>query len=83
MGMYLLSKLVGGFDNLLKLFKKLTGRKAKDSYRTSNASSAYGSSNSGTSSAASGGTGARRAKENGDKMFGSNEGTYVDFEEVK
>lgn len=79
-GFYLMSKMVGGFSNLKALYRLFTGR-GKPNARQRSAKS----SSSGTSSRtynredrASGGVTPRN-----EKMFGQNEGTYIEFEEVK
>lgn len=87
-GVYLLSKLVGGFENLQRLFYKFTGW-GKPKARTANggssrfSSSTYSSTSDATGRTQSGGTSKGGGTANGEKMFGRNEGTYVDFEEVK
>lgn len=77
LGLYLLSSLLGGFQNLRTLFYKLTGwgprpSSASTSEKSSRTSSQQFSSTRETSDS---GTSA-------EKKFGTNEGTYVDFEEV-
>lgn len=80
-GVYILSKFLGGFGNVKKLFMKLTGwgRKAKVSSDTKEGRTKSQSSNSSSSSSGS----ASSSSSTGGKIFNSNEGTYVDFEEIK
>ncbi len=79
-GLFLMSRLVGGFGNLRAIYRLFTGKgrqgarqqsaKSSSSRRASHASAAQGRS-------------AQQKGSSGGKMFGENEGTYVDFEEVK
>jgi hypothetical protein len=80
MGAYLLSKLLGGFSNLKNLFSQLTGwgkeNREKESAKTSSSRDNFSR------------TANKTKKEDGNqgpetKVFGQNEGTYIDFEEVK
>ena len=61
LGLYLMSKMVGGFGNLRAIYRLFTGKG-----RTYNNHSKTDTKNAQTSG----------------KMFGQNEGTYVEFEEV-
>ena len=86
-GAYLLSRILGGFDNLVRLVRRMLGLGSK-SQQSSSSSGAQSSRHS---------QGGRqtRATESDDtsssdnvshtntKIFGANEGTYIDFEEVK
>ena len=82
-GVYILSKLLGGFGNVRKLFMKLSGwgNKARVSSDTKEGRTKKQSSNS--SSFGSAGSSGSSSSSNGGKIFNSNEGTYVDFEEIK
>lgn len=85
-GAYLLSRILGGFDNLVRLVRRMLGLGSK-SQQSSSSSGAQSSRHS---------QGGRqtRATESDDtsssdnvshtntKIFGANEGTYVDFEEI-
>ncbi|NLV51651.1 MAG: DUF4834 family protein [Bacteroidales bacterium] len=77
-GLYLLSKMVGGFSNLKSIYRAFKGK------NNSNANP-RGQQNQSTSSNSSS---AQSSHSNEDsttdrKVFGRNEGTYVDFEDVK
>ncbi len=83
-GVYLLSKLMGGFSNLKHLFYQLTGWGCKDNARrTSAKKSASSRRSSRTSSTSQSTSSAQDSNSSSGKVFGQNEGTYVDFEEVK
>lgn len=83
-GVYILSKLLGGFGNVRKIFMKLTGwgNKARVSSDTKEGRTKKQSSNSSSSSSGSASS-SSSASSTGGKIFNSNEGTYVDFEEIK
>lgn len=72
-GTYLLSALFGGFVNLKNFVRQLFGLK------TNNQKTSRSSSNKTTSSTSSSSTSAQPTN----KVFQQDEGTYVDFEEVK
>lgn len=77
LGLYLLSSLLGGFQNLRALFYKLTGWGPRPSSASTSEKSSRTSSQQSSS--------ARETSDSGtsaEKKFGTNEGTYVDFEEV-
>ncbi|MBQ0021803.1 MAG: DUF4834 family protein [Prevotellaceae bacterium] len=80
-GIFVLCKLLGGFSNVKKLFRKLTGigSKKKKTERVH----ASGNGSSGGSASKDGDSAAEGGASTGGKMFSKNEGTYVDFEEVK
>lgn len=80
MGAYLLSKLLGGFANLKNIFCQLTGWGKKKSQKSSAQTSSSYDNFSRTAN--------KTKKEDAGhapevKVFGQNEGTYIDFEEVK
>ena len=79
-GLYLMSKMVGGFDNLRAIYRLFTGKGKQHARRTSAKSSSSGSSTHTYNKKGKADDGA--AQKDG-KMFGQNEGTYVEFEEVK
>lgn len=86
-GAYLLSCILGGFDNLVRLVRRMLGLGSKSQQSSSTSGS--------QSSRHSQGGRQTRATESDDtsssdnvshtntKIFGANEGTYIDFEEVK
>lgn len=77
----LISRLFGGLGKSFNLFNKFFGGKNNKSNRNTS-SNAYNSNNSYSeknSSASSGSSSSR----NGKKVFGDDEGKYVDFEEIK
>ena len=85
-GAYLLSRILGGFDNLVRLVRRMLGLGSKCQQSSS--------SSGAQSSRHSQGGRQTRATESDDtsssdnvshtntKIFGANEGTYVDFEEI-
>lgn len=79
-GFYLMSRLVGGFGNLRAIYRLFSGKGKSNAHKrtaktsSSNRSSHTYNNNSKTSGSSSLSEG---------KVFGDNEGTYVDFEEVK
>ncbi len=80
-GAYLLSKLLGGFSNLRRLFMQLTGwgRNEKAQGRRAKTSSGHDNfSQTANKAKKESREGAADAK-----MFDRNEGVYIDFEEVK
>lgn len=86
-GVYLLSKLVGGFGNLKRIVKGIFSfnKARKEAKKSKEKSSKAYSSNSGSSyssSSASGSSSSQKAG-GGGKIFDSSEGEYVDFEEIK
>ena len=86
-GAYLLSRILGGFDNLVRLVRRMLGLGSKGQQSSS--------SSGAQSSRHSQGGRQTRATESDDtsssdnvshtntKIFGANEGMYIDFEEVK
>ena len=85
-GAYLLSRILGGFDNLVRLVRRMLGLGSKSQQSSSTSGS--------QSSRHTQGGRQTRATESDDtsssdnvshtntKIFGANEGTYVDFEEI-
>ena len=80
LGLYLMSKLVGGFGNLRALYRLFTGKGMQGARQGSAKTSASGKSSRTYNNKEK--TTKRTAQTSG-KMFEQNEGTYVDFEEVK
>ena len=81
-GLYLLSKMVGGFSNLKAIYRLFSGKGT----RRPNNHSAKSSSSRGSSrraSASQGKADSQQGATSDGKVFGENEGTYVEFEEVK
>lgn len=78
-GLYLMSKMVGGFGNLRAIYRLFTGRGKQHARRGSAKSSSSGSSSHTYNKKGKDGGAAQKDG----KMFGQNEGTYVEFEEVK
>lgn len=78
-GLYLMSRLVGGFGNLRAIYRLFSGKGAKNAQDDS-----AKSSSSGKSSRTYNNKNQTRTKnaQTDDKVFGHNEGTYVEFEEV-
>ena len=83
-GILLMSRMVGGFGNLRALYRLFRGfgrpanqkthqRSAKTSSSRQSSHSRQGARSENTQTSA----------QSDGKMFGQNEGTYVDFEEVK
>lgn len=86
LGLYLLSRMVGGFGNLKALYRLFTGGGTAQSQRTKRPSGTSRSSSSGggtSRSSARGGNSSGASAQASGKMFDDSEGTYVDFEEVK
>ena len=79
-GLYLVSRLVGGFGNLRALYRFFSGKGRQGARQNSAKSSASGKSSRTYNTKEN--TTKNTAQTSG-KMFGQNEGTYVDFEEVK
>lgn len=77
-GFYLMSRLVGGFGNLKALYRFFTGKGGRATRQSSAKSSDKSSRTYHEKTEAAGGK-----AHTGDKMFGQNEGTYVEYEEVK
>ena len=79
-GLYFLSRMVGGFGNLRAIYRLFSGK---------GASKAQGSSAKSSSSSQSSRTytnkenTTKKSAQTPGKMFEQNEGTYVEFEEVK
>ena len=80
LGLTLLSRLVGGLRNLRTLFRMFTGGKAQGAWRGSAKTSSSDNSSRAYSNASSS---YKKAAQATDKMFERNEGTYVEFEEVR
>lgn len=79
-GLYLMSKMVGGFGNLRALYRLFTGRGRQGARQQSAKSSSSGKSSRTYNNKST----PHESKAQADgKMFGQNEGTYVEFEEVK
>ena len=78
-GLYLMSKLVGGFGNLKALYRLFTGKGRQGPRQYSAKSSSSGKSSSTDHQTKTTGNDAHADG----KVFGQNEGTYVEFEEVK
>ena len=80
-GIYLMSKMLGGFGNLRAIYRLFSGR----GQSTAQQRTAHSSSSSGHSSRTY--TNKEKTTKNSaqtpEKMFEQNEGTYVDFEEVR
>lgn len=76
-GLSLMSTLFGGISNILRLFG--FGNRQRTRHRTSSQTS---HSQQGTSYTQQHASQAHNGASNG-KIFGSNEGEYVDFEEIK
>lgn len=81
-GLYLLSKMVGGFGNLKAIYRLFSGKGTRrPNHHSAKSSSSRGSSRH---ASASQGNATRQQSDSSDgKVFGENEGTYVEFEEVK
>ena len=79
-GLYLFSRVVGGFGNLRALYRLFTG-KGRQGTRQSTAKSSSSGKSSRTYNNKEKTT--KKSAQTPGKMFGQNEGTYVDFEEVK
>ncbi|MBO7592202.1 MAG: DUF4834 family protein [Bacteroidaceae bacterium] len=79
-GLYLMSRLVGGFGNLRAIYRLFSGKGAKNAQDDSAKSSSSGKSSRTYTN--KGKTTKNTAQTHG-KMFEQNEGTYVEFEEVK
>lgn len=78
-GLYLLSRLVGGLGNLRAIYRLFSGKGVNNTQRSSAKSSSSGSSSRTYNNHSK--TDTKNAQTSG-KMFGQNEGTYVEFEEV-
>lgn len=87
-GMFLLGKVFGGVENAIRIIRQLFGMKtaSRSSQRSTGnrgTSNAYSSATSGSSSRGKSSAGKDKSAEDGGKMFGNDEGEYVDYEEVK
>lgn len=81
-GLFLLSKIFGGIGNAMSMVRKFFGIGQKPSAQNaSNSRTSYSDGASYTSS--SGGSSKGENSGSSGKMFERDEGTYVDFEEVK
>ena len=79
-GLYLISKLVGGFSNLKSIYRLFSGgERGTTKQRTTRASS----SSERSSRTYNNKEEHKKQSQTSGKMFDDNEGTYVDFEEVK
>ena len=78
-GLYLISKMLGGFGNLKSLYRFFSG----GGQGTTEQRTAHSSSSSGHSSRINSQTKGESQGQASGKMFDDSEGTYVDFEEVK
>lgn len=85
-GAYLLSRILGGFDNLVRLVRRMLGlgSKGQQSSSTSGSqSSRHTQGGRGTRTSDSDSTSSSdNVSHTNTKIFGANEGTYVDFEEI-
>ena len=79
-GLYLISRLVGGFGNLRALYRLFSGKGANTARGNSAKSSASGKSSRTYNKKSQSHT---KNAQTDSKVFGQNEGTYVEFEEVK
>lgn len=82
-GFYLLSKLFGGAENAWNMIRKFIGWKRGASASESRGSSENSNDGFQSGSSSNSKSSSSERKNNNGKMFDSNEGTYVDFEEVK
>ena len=81
LGTYVLSALFGGFMNLKNFVCRLLGW---GSSNNAQANSSQSSSSRTSSKATSGSAKSKKhSSASQEKMFGQDEGTYIDFEEVK
>ena len=84
LGLSLISSLFGGFSNLRHIIRRMMGwEKPTSSKYTSDKKSAYSSGSSSSRDYGSDSGAGTKKPHSGEKVFGQNEGTYVDFEEVK
>jgi hypothetical protein len=81
LGLALISRLVGGLRNLRSLFRMFIGRQAQGAQRSSAKSSSSGRSSHASYKKEN--SSDKKNAQTTEKMFGQNEGTYVEFEEVK
>jgi len=79
-GLFLMSKLVGGFGNLRAIYRLFTGKGQEHTHKRTAKTSSSGKSSRAHHHQSKAHT--SQAPTDG-KMFGQNEGTYVEFEEVK
>lgn len=87
-GMFLLGKLFGGVENVVRVIRQLFGMKSSSgssqrSKGSGQKSGAYSGGTTGSSSAKTSSSGKGRPAEDGGKMFGNDEGVYIEYEEVK
>ena len=80
LGLYLLSRLVGGFGNLRAIYRLFSGKGVNHTQRSSAKSS---SSNNSSRTYTNKEKTTKKSAQTPGKMFEQNEGTYVEFEEVK
>ncbi|MBR2771182.1 MAG: DUF4834 family protein [Bacteroidales bacterium] len=78
-GLYFIVRLVGGFGNLRAIYRLFSGKHA----RSSSAKSSSSGKSSRTYNNNKGNQTHTKNAQTDNKVFGQNEGTYVDFEEVK
>lgn len=79
-GLYLMSRVVGGFGNLRAIYRFFTGKGASKAQGSSAKSS---SSNNSSRTYTNKEKTQKKSAQTPGKMFEQNEGTYVEFEEVK
>ncbi len=87
LGTYLLSRLLGGFDNLCRLVARMMGR-GRDGQRTCSSSSDSQSShayqrNERASTSNTDTSSSDTVSHTATKVFADGEGTYIDYEEVR
>ena len=80
LGLYLMSRLVGGFGNLRAIYRLFSGKGASKAQGSSAKSS---SSNNSSRTYTNKEKTTKNSAQTPGKMFEQNEGTYVEFEEVK
>ena len=78
-GLYLLSRLVGGLGNLRAIYRLFSGKGVNNTQRSSAKSSSSGKS---SRTYTNKGKTTKNTAQTPGKMFEQNEGTYVEFEEV-
>ena len=80
LGLFLVSRLVGGFGNLRAIYRLFSGKGAKNAQDGSAKSSSSGKSSRTYTNKEKA---TKKSAQSSGKMFEQNEGTYVEFEEVK
>ena len=82
-GAYLLSRILGGFDNLVRRMLGLGSKSQQSSSTSGSQSSRHTQGGRGTRTSDSDSTSSSdNVSHTNTKIFGANEGTYVDFEEI-